>query len=296
MKIASKEHIVLVWDVAAELEQENEESWKVHAICALKMHVREKVQEDKLNILTGMEKRAIKVQNKEEHTLFVKENYKTITVHGIVLVGGYHQMDDYSCGPIAINHFTSLLKQIHDSSKDRGGQECNDGVLLEKIKTPNELKDKNSHNAAEIFKHLLKNKSDAFSFTNDGKDDGKGSKEGSDGTINNPINLDDTPIELVVDNSDDESYQTVDEGPNDKGKGSAHDGNADTINDVNQMPQTKNTEFQDARSEAYGEGVEEQQEKTLDGNSESNKDKDNNDSKTDKEVEGEKPPIYQITR
>ena len=123
-------------------------------------------------------------------------------------------------------------------------------VLLEKIKTPDELKDNNSH--AEIFKHLLKSKSDAFSFTNNGKDDGKGSKECSDGTINNPINLDDTPIELVVDDSDDESYQTVDEGPNDKGEGSVHDGNTDTINDVNWTLQTKNTEFQDAQSEANG--------------------------------------------
>ena len=45
-----------------------------------------------------------------------------------------------------------------------------------------------------------------------------------------------------------------------------------------------------------GEGVEEQQEKTSDGNSESNKDKDNNDSKTYQEEKGKKPPIYQITK
>ena len=42
---------------------------------------------------------------------------------------------------------------------------------------------------------------------------------------------------------------------------------------MNRTPQTKNTEFQDARSEIDGEGVEEQQEKNLDGNSESNKKK-----------------------
>ena len=121
MKIIPKEHIVLVWDAAAESKQEIEESWKVHAICALKMHEPEIVQEDKLNILTSTEKMAIKDQNKGELTPFVKENFKTLTVHGIVPVGGYHQMDDYSCGPIAINHFASLLKQIHDSSKDSGG-------------------------------------------------------------------------------------------------------------------------------------------------------------------------------
>ena len=86
---------------------------------------------------------------------------------------------------------------------------------------------------------------------------------------------------MVVDKSDDESYQTVDEGPNDEGEGSAYNDNTDTIDDVNWMPQTKNTEYQDAWSEANGEGVEGQQETTLDGNSKSNKDKDDNDSKTD---------------
>ena len=84
--------------------------------------------------------------------------------------------------------------------------------------------------------------------------------------------------------------------PDDKGEGSAHNGNTDTINDVNWTLQTKNTKFRDAQSEANGEGVEEQQETTLDGNSESNKDKDDNDTKTDEEAEGKKPPIYQITR
>ena len=148
MKIVPEEHIVLVWDMAAKLKLEIEKSWKVHAICALKMHVPEIVQEDELNILTKTEQMAIKDQNKGELTPFVKENFETITVHGIVpLGGGYHQPDDYSCGAIAINHFTSLLKEIDASSKDSVQQECNDGVLLEKIKIPNELKDNNSCNA-----------------------------------------------------------------------------------------------------------------------------------------------------
>ena len=60
----------------------------------------------------------------------------------------------------------------------------------------------------------------------------------------------------------------MDEGslPNDKGKGSAHDGNTNTIDDVSWTLQTKNTEYQDAQSEASSEGVEEKQETTLDGN------------------------------
>ena len=76
-------------------------------------------------------------------------------------------------------------------------------MLLAKIKTPDELKDNNHCCAAEIFTHLLENKSKAFSFGDDGKEDGKGSKKSSDGTINNPINLDDTPIQLVIEHSED---------------------------------------------------------------------------------------------
>ena len=217
------------------------------------MHVPELVQEDELNILTTMEKLAIKAWN------FVKENYKTLTVCGILPPNGYHQMDDYSCGPIAINRFASLLKEIHDSSKDSVWWECDDGVLLAKIKTPDELKDNNSRNAAEIFKHLLKNKRNAFPVRDDIMDNGKGSKKSSDGTINNPISLDDTPIQLVVEIIEDEDeYVTMDEEHDEKGDGSAHDANTDSKNDVNQTLQTKNTEFQDARSEIDGDSNEEQ--------------------------------------
>ena len=79
----------------------------------------------------------------------------------------------------------------------------------------------------------------------------KSSKEGSDGTIDNPINLDDTPIQLVVEDSEDEDdYKTADEGQDNKSDGSAHNRNMDSINDVNRTPQTINTEFQDAHSES----------------------------------------------
>ena len=259
------------------------------------MHVPEIVQEDELNILTETEQMLIKDWNEEELTLFVKENYFTLTVCGEVPSGGYHQPDDYSCGPIAINHFASLLKEIHDSSKDSERQECDDGVLLEKIKTPDELKDNNHHCAAEIFKHLLKKKSKAFSFCDDGKEDGRGSKKSSDGTINNPINLDNTPIQLEIADSEESDYITADEGNNEKG-GSDHDANMGSKNDVHRTLKTKNTEFQDAYSEMGSDHMEEQKEKNLDGNSKIHKEKDNNDSKADPEAEGKKSPIYNIGR
>ena len=76
-------------------------------------------------------------------------------------------------------------------------------MLLAMIKTPDELKDNNCCNAAKIFKHLLQNRGNAFSFGyDDGKDEDQGSKKSSDGTIDNPINLDDTPIQLVIADSE----------------------------------------------------------------------------------------------
>ena len=60
------------------------------------MHVPEIVQEDKLNILMETELMAIKDWNKGELEAFVKENYQTLTVHGIVPPFGYYQPDDYS--------------------------------------------------------------------------------------------------------------------------------------------------------------------------------------------------------
>ena len=126
----------------------------------------------------------------------------------------------------------------------------------------------------------IENKRNAFSFRDDIKDNGKGSKKSIDGTINNPINLDNTPIQLVVESSEEEDdvYLTADEGQDEKGNGSAHDANTDSINDVNWTPDVK-----------------EQQEKNLDGNSESDKENDN-DCKADPEVEGKKAPISQRAR
>ena len=215
MKIILKELVILVWDAAAMSQQEIEESWKVHAIHQLKMHVPEMVQEDELNILTETEQRSINNNdwNKGEVTQFVKENYKTITVRGIMPKDGFQQMDVYSCGPIAINRFASLLKECHDSSKTGLRKECNDS-LLPLIKSPDELKENNHRNAAELFQHLLQNMGNAFSFGDDGEKKDKDSKTSSDGTINNPINLDDTPIQLV--DSDSEDLEGGKDSKNDK--------------------------------------------------------------------------------
>ena len=79
---------------------------KTFAICALKIHVSEKVQEDKLNIITYSERRTIEDQNEDgKHKPFVKDNYPTLIVHGMLPVESYLQTDHYTCGPIPINHF-----------------------------------------------------------------------------------------------------------------------------------------------------------------------------------------------
>ena len=62
------------------------------------------------------------------------------------------------------------------------------------MKTPNELKNNNSGNAAELLDLLLRTKRDAFLFPMDDKK----LKECNDGSSNNPI------IDLVVDKKDKE--------------------------------------------------------------------------------------------
>jgi hypothetical protein len=60
LKVVPDQHVVQVWDAAAECKEEVEEYWKLHAIRAIKVHFSEQVQEDELNILTTMEVTAIK--------------------------------------------------------------------------------------------------------------------------------------------------------------------------------------------------------------------------------------------
>ena len=112
MKIIPKENIVQVWDAVVYSKQAIEKFWKVHAIHALKIHVPEKVQEYKLNILTNMERITIECQNDGQHTPFVKGDYPTIIVHGMLPKGYYRQTDQNICGPIVINHYASELKNI----------------------------------------------------------------------------------------------------------------------------------------------------------------------------------------
>ena len=172
---------------------------------------------------------------------------KTITLCGIMPNDDYTQMDVYSCGPIAINRFASLLKECHELSKLGVGLECKDGVLLAMIKTPDELKENNPHNAAKLFKHLLQNMGNAVSFCNDGEKEDKDSKKGSDGTIDNPINLDDTPIWLVIADSEDSKRQ------NGNAKGSekdpSTDSSKDSKNDVKQTPPNRNKDKNDSKAD-----------------------------------------------
>jgi hypothetical protein len=198
LKIILEKEIVQVWDAAATLEQEIEEFWKVHAICALKIHVSDKVQKDELNILTNTEVRRIEKVYSGKHTPFVKEDNATWIVHGMLSPESYIQTDSYTCGPIAINRFASELKKIYDTLKCGQKSEDIDAEIMDKVKTPDELKDMNSQNAAELFKLLLATKMDAFDLDKEGD----GAKDHDDGGMDNPIFMENPPvINLLEDES-----------------------------------------------------------------------------------------------
>ena len=255
MKILPKEHIMLIWDAAAESLREIEESWKVHAICALKMHVPEMVREDELNIFTETEQSATNFNNwiKAKKKRLQKDNYKTITVRGMYVADGHHQIDEYTCGSIAINRFASLLKEINESLKPSLGDVGVDAVLLVRIKTPDELKGDNHSNAAGLFQYLLDNMGDALSYPDDDNEDHNLSKKKSVGTKDNPINLDDTPIDLIVEvGKDEDDYKTADEGDDAFADGSTKKENMQKTDDANQTPKTKNFKFQEAHSKLEG--------------------------------------------
>ena len=121
-----------------------------------------------------------------------------------------------------------------------------DAVLLAKIKTLDELMTDNHCNAAEIFQYLLDNMGDAFSYPDDDNEDHNLSKKNSVGTKDNPINLDDTPIELVFDVGDDEDDDAF-------ADGSTKEDNPQKTDDGNRTPQSKNSKLPEALSNLEGD-------------------------------------------
>ena len=220
------------------------------------MHVPEMVREDELNIFTETEQSATNFKDwiKAKKTRLQKDNYKTITVRGMYVADGHHQIDEYTCGSIAINRFASLLKEINESLKPSLGDVGVDAVLLAKIKSPDELKGDNHHNAAVIFQYILENMGDALSYPDDDNEDRNHSKKNNVGTKDNPINLDDTPIELFVEVGEDEDdYKTADEGDDALADGSTKEQNTHSTEDASRTPQSKNTKLQDAHSKMNSE-------------------------------------------
>jgi hypothetical protein len=146
-----------------------ERYWKVHAIRALKIHQPDAVQKDEGNILTNFELTKSKEDNDGEVPSWDKENsnFPLWTVKGLKFEHTYCQMDNYSCGSIAINRFAMELKKLYDAkpSATRTVDDKVDASILEKVLSPDDLKEKNCKNAAELFKHLLRTKQDAFSPT-----------------------------------------------------------------------------------------------------------------------------------
>ena len=201
----------------------------------------------------------------------------------------YQQMDIYTYGAIALNQFAYQImmhktKQASYNFQVRD-EHSNDWINWS-IESPDTLKERNGICAARLFGHLLREHTIIFCMP---KDFDPMDKFG----VICPDYYKNQEKELIADETE-EGYETVNEGPfpNDIGEGSAHPGKSDTMDDMNWMLQTKNTEFQDTQSESSGVGGEEKQEPSLDENSENNKEKDNKDSKRDEKAKGKKPPAH----
>jgi hypothetical protein len=98
----------------------------------------------------------------------------TWIVEGMWSPDYYYQKDSHSCGPIALNRFASELHKIYQHLEEEGeyiGGEI-DAPILNRIKTPEELKENNSENAAELYQVLLATKRNAFDIEEGGDDDG----------------------------------------------------------------------------------------------------------------------------
>ena len=138
---------------------------------------------------------------------------------------------------------------------------------MDKVKTPDELQDNNSQNVAELFELLLTTKRDAFIFPKDGN----GSKKGNDGSINNPINLEDPTIDWVFDKIDEEMST---EKTNKKSHGKTP------------LAKGKPKDDENSNKKSYGKKPLAKCKCKDNAKSESSKEKNNADSKTDEEVEG----------
>jgi hypothetical protein len=172
MKVIAKDHVVQVWDAAAQDKAEVENFWKLHAIRAIKVHFPEQVREDELNILTSTEKTTIKESNDGNQIWQqIKENLLcTWVVEGMWSPKCYYQKDIHSCGPIALNRFATELHKICEQLKEGQSRikEVHPSIIC-RIKSPEELKEKNSQNAAELYQALLATASKAFGKKDDGK-------------------------------------------------------------------------------------------------------------------------------
>ena len=75
-------------------------------------------------------------------------------VKGVVKRTGHKQKDEYTCGPIAINRFASLLLEL-STKKGGAGRKVMDTDLLAKIHSPDKSKENNKRDAIALFSHLL---------------------------------------------------------------------------------------------------------------------------------------------
>ena len=150
---------------------------------------------------------------------------------------------------------------------------------------------------AELFELLLATKRDEFVFPKDCN----GAKEGNDGSINNPINLEDAIIDLVMDKNEEETSteKTNKElhGKKPLAKGKCKDDANSENNKKKDNADSKTDEeaegkkpLEKTNKEMHGKNLPAKGNNKDESNSDNNKEKVNVDSKTNEEVEGKKPP------
>jgi hypothetical protein len=132
---------VVVWDAAGEVSYIIAEYWREHVLSAIRMHRPNEVEEEGTNVM--------------EYSIPLPKNYgmPLWTVKGYV--GECAQKEDYSCGPIAINHFAVILKSLSD------------GIVLEEDGIDDFIKfmdsdNENVVNAKCLFRCLLEKTHDLF--------------------------------------------------------------------------------------------------------------------------------------
>jgi hypothetical protein len=142
LKVDLSTRHVEIWDAARVRKDAIARYWREHAVAAIRRHWPTEVEEEGSNVLYVKKKKDWQPRDGMPlWTLDAGEGY-------------YKQVDCYTCGPIAINRFAEMLKELS------GGTHLGDGIdeFVKFVDTP----EGNITNAKFLLKCLLEKKHDSF--------------------------------------------------------------------------------------------------------------------------------------